>query len=251
MNRVEWELYGETNVDQVTDKTNKGLNSIERNAKKVENAFSMSISSVFLRFLGPLALLQIAISKITESMDKAKQTADAGFNTLANGEDKYASAQEARMAAFFAAQGQEAKAKEESAAGRKLATEKFIDERGFFKGVMEAPLTTFAAIFSQLIPGADDASAYDFVQKGAAEDFAKAQKAEGKKLDGGGASTFKSPEGFGSVIGVGANPVLEAVTRQTDIQMQMLAQLELANSPKASDTDFTKLLKRGNPLNGF
>jgi hypothetical protein len=242
MIKVEWGLEGETNVDDVVNKTNKGLNGIEKNAKRVENAFTMSASSFFLKFLGPMALLQMAISSITESMAKAKQTAEDGFNTLAAGEDKYASAQEARMAAFFKQQEDEAAAKEKSAAGRKAATEKFIDDRGFWRGIVEAPVTTFAAIMSQLLPGVKDASELDWVQKGAAEDWAKAQKAEGKKMEGGGntATSFKSPEGFGNVIGVGANPVLEAVTLQTEIQRQMLAQLEIANGAKANDTDFTK-----------
>jgi hypothetical protein len=31
------------------------------------------------------------------------------------------------------------------------------------------------------------------------------------------AGSFKGPEGFGSVIGVGANPVIEAMTKQTEI----------------------------------
>jgi len=242
MNRVEWELYGETNVDQVVDKTNRGLNGIEKNAKRVENAFSMSASSIFLRFLGPMALLQQAISMITASMEKAKQTTEAGFNALAAGEDKYASAQQSRMAAFFKAQEQEAAAKEQSEAGRKAATEKFFEDRGFWKSAIEAPVATFATVMSQLLPGVKDATELDWVQKGAAEDWAKAQKAEGKKMDGGGATstTFKGPEGFGNVIGVGANPVLENMTLQLEVQRQMLEALELANTLKAGGTDFTK-----------
>lgn len=242
MNRVEWELYGETNVDQVTDKTNKGLSSIEKNAKRVENAFGMSVSSIFLRFLGPMALLQLAISQITQSMEKAKQTADTGFKTLADGEDKYATAQQSRMAAFFQQQEQEAEKKEQSAAGRKAATEKFMDDRGFWAGIVEAPVATFAAVMSQLLPGVKDATELDWVQQGAADDWAKAQAAEGKKMDGGGAtsSTFKGPEGFGNVIGVGANPVLENMTQQLEVQRQMLAALDMANALKSGNTDFTK-----------
>ena len=242
MTRVEWELYGTTNADIVADKTNKSLNGIEKNAKRVENAFSMSISSVFLRFLGPMALLQMAIASITESMDKAKQKSEEGFNTLAAGEDKYASAQESRMAAFFKQKEDDAKAEDLSAAGRKAATEKFMDDRGFWKGLVEAPVSTFAAVVSQLLPGVKDATELDWVQQGAADDWAKSQAAEGKKMDGGGATstTFKGPEGFGNVIGVGANPVLENMTLQLEVQRQMLAALDMANALKSGNTDFTK-----------
>jgi hypothetical protein len=42
------------------------------------------------------------------------------------------------------------------------------------------------------------------------------------------------------VIGVGANPVLETMTLQLDLQRQMLTQLELANNANVGNTDFTK-----------
>jgi hypothetical protein len=239
MNRVEWELYGTTNADQVADQTVKGLNGIEKNAKRVENAFTMSMSSIFLRFLGPMALLQMALSEISDSLEKAKQKSEQGFNALAAGEDKYASAQEARMAAFFKAQEDEMKSKEQSAAGRKAATEKFMDDRGFWKGIIEAPVATFAAIISQLLPGVKDATELDWVQKGAADDWAKAQAAEQKKMQPG-ATSFKGPEGFSNVVGVGASPVLEAMTQQLETQREMLRQLELANQNKTPDSDFTK-----------
>jgi hypothetical protein len=52
---------------------------------------------------------------------------------------------------------------------------------------------------------------------------------------------FKAPEGFSNVIGVGSNPVMEAMAEQTEIQKQQLAELQKLN---AKDTgapkDFTK-----------
>jgi hypothetical protein len=36
------------------------------------------------------------------------------------------------------------------------------------------------------------------------------------------ATNFKGPEGFSNVVGVGANPVLQYMTRQTDIQQEIL-----------------------------
>lgn len=245
MIKVEWGLEGETNVDEVVNKTNKGLNGIEKNAKRVENAFTMSASSFFLKFLGPMALLQMAISAITESMEKAKQTAEAGFNTLAAGEDKYATQQEARMAAFFKQRDAEEKAKVESEAGRKASTERFFEDRGFWKSALEAPIATFAVLAGEF--GIGPGAGAEWIQKGAAEDWAKAQKAEDKKMEDGGATgtPFKSPEGFGNVIGVGANPVLEAMTVQTEIQKQMLAELEMANALRSGSVDFTKTDESG------
>jgi len=58
---------------------------------------------------------------------------------------------------------------------------------------------------------------------------------------GGKDTTFSGPQGFSNVIGVGANPVLENLTRQTDIQQQILEHLK-ATAPTSglTDIDFTK-----------
>ena len=54
-------------------------------------------------------------------------------------------------------------------------------------------------------------------------------------------ANFKGPEGFSNVVGVGANPVMEAMAAQTEIALQQLAELQKLNA-KATDTqtDFTK-----------
>ena len=53
---------------------------------------------------------------------------------------------------------------------------------------------------------------------------------------------FKSPEGFGNVIGVGANPVMEAMNAQLEEAKKQTAALEriAAATPGALPQDFTK-----------
>ena len=55
-------------------------------------------------------------------------------------------------------------------------------------------------------------------------------------------STFQGPQGFSNVIGVGANPVLENMTRQTDIQQQILDYIksQAPQSGRLDLPDFTK-----------
>lgn len=75
---------------------------------------------------------------------------------------------------------------------------------------------------------AADAAAAAQAQKAAAE----AQVAAKKEVDSM-ATTFKGPEGFGNVIGVGANPVLEAMNSQLEeqrTQSALLRQLVDANT---------------------
>ena len=78
----------------------------------------------------------------------------------------------------------------------------------------------------------------DAVQAMIAEDMANNPAAASAMKD----TTFSSPQGFSNVIGVGANPVLENMTRQTDIQQQILEHLK-ATAPSSggiNQPDFTK-----------
>jgi hypothetical protein len=54
-------------------------------------------------------------------------------------------------------------------------------------------------------------------------------------------SNFKGPEGFSNVIGVGPNPVIEAMARQNEIALAQLAELQkISGSTPAGQGDFTK-----------
>ena len=71
-----------------------------------------------------------------------------------------------------------------------------------------------------------------------------------------GPTSFKTPEGFGNIVGVGANPVMEAMTLQLEESRKQTALLENISrgSGGGVPTDFTKspipsraaLLKAGN-----
>ena len=58
-------------------------------------------------------------------------------------------------------------------------------------------------------------------------------------------STFQGPAGFSNVVGVGANPVLQYMTRQTDIQQEILEILKQnrANEGEGVPAPWTERLK--------
>jgi hypothetical protein len=54
-------------------------------------------------------------------------------------------------------------------------------------------------------------------------------------------SDFKGPEGFSNVVGVGANPVIEAMTKQLEEQQKQTALLQnLVDRNPFMSSDFTK-----------
>jgi len=55
------------------------------------------------------------------------------------------------------------------------------------------------------------------------------------------ATSFKGPEGFSNVVGVGANPVMEAMNAQLEEAQKQTALLERIASPEGGvPKDFTK-----------
>ena len=66
-------------------------------------------------------------------------------------------------------------------------------------------------------------------------------QAKKNPLPSGEKKDFKGPEGFSNVIGVGPNPVIEAMARQTEIALAQLAELQkISGSTPAGQGDFTK-----------
>lgn len=236
MLKVEWGLEGETNVDDVVNKTNKGLNGIEKNAKRVGDSFAMSASSIFLKFLGPMALLQAAISWISSAIEESKQKTRDAMDLAVKGESMAVSAETSYLARKYANEDQTKKEAELAKEADAATTKRYLEDNGLKvmnkMGVM--------GWLKYALASTEYGSKQEDVQQAVKELTADEMEKSGGGLTSVKASDFKSPDGFGNVIGVGSNPVVEAVTMQTEIQRQMLAQLEIANAAKTNDTDFTK-----------
>lgn len=237
MTRVEWELYGTTNADQVTDKTVKSLDAVEKNAKRVENAFSMSVSSIFLRFLGPMALFQAAISWISDALENSKQQAKEAMDFAIKGESAALRSSTTYLAQKYDTEDKAKKEKELAEIANAKNAERYLREGNSFKvlnklgamGYLQYGLSTNYS-----------ASQNEDVQQ-AVEELVNAERAKaGKPFQKPGMTDFKGPEGFSNVVGVGASPVLEAMTQQLQVQREMLNQLEVANANRQPDPDFTK-----------
>jgi carbamate kinase len=62
-------------------------------------------------------------------------------------------------------------------------------------------------------------------------------------------TTFKGPEGFSNVVGVGANPVMEAMTAQLEETRKQTALLEaiVNKGPGGVPVDYTKVTASSSP----
>ena len=236
-----------SDVPDAMDRAKSATVSFSKQVEGIQKKFSMAFKDVFLSFLGPLALLGIAmnyIGKLIEENRKkredANQAAIDGTNELMSAEDRY----------YSRKRDNEKKAKEnkeQAGLTREEVTKAFLltdpigraimqirgsgeqNRPGFLKPLAETSLREQATLLSK---NAEIQSAVQLAIKAQAKENPLPAKTD---------TNFKTPEGFSNVVGVGANPVMEAMAAQTEIALQQLAELQKLNA-KGNDTqtDFTK-----------
>ena len=210
-NVIQFSITGDTNAEQVAGRAKAAVGGLDKQMDGIGKKFGSGFKDIFLSFLGPMALLSTAMAFIGKMIsDNQKKHEDAnkaaieGTNALMSAEDKY----------WANKRNNEKKAKEtteEAKTQRETTTREFLetDPRGkkmvddeWRKGALHRILGKH-----EIGPMSRDKDIQDRVQALIAPEAAAA---------GIGASAFKAPEGFGNVIGVGANPVLEAMTSQLE-----------------------------------
>jgi hypothetical protein len=225
----------------VEQTTTKATGKVESQFDKIGKSFGNTISSVFLSFLGPLAIISGIIAFVSNAIAEANQLATDGVNRIAEGKTKLATDEEAKMANFFKAKDAREKEEKEVKAGREQLTRRFLEETE--EGRRLAPHARRG-----IRPGSGDTIEKDpAMQKRALEAFLASP--EGKKYasifeaeKATKENSFKAPEGFSNVVGVGANPVLQALDdtltearKQTELLDKIASKGEQSTAP-----DFTK-----------
>ena len=231
-----------SDVPQAMDRAKSATGSFGKQVEDIQKKFSMAFKDVFLSFLGPLALLGIAMNYIGKLIDDnrkknedANQAAIDGTNALMSAEDKY----------YANKRNNEKKGKEtveQAETERKNVTEQFLqsDPRGQEIVKEELKFGKLASLFKGKNL-AEDPEIQAKVQALIAEDMKKnpLPTTEAAKQ-----ANFKGPEGFSNVVGVGANPVMEAMNLQLEEAQKQTALLEKIASPEGGvPKDFTKETK--------
>jgi hypothetical protein len=276
-NVIKFSINGDTNAEQVTDKVKKSVSALEKNIEGVEQRFKSFGKDLFLSFAAPMVLLNAAMNSISAAIEKNRQAVQDAKAVAEGGGNKYmregtvGSAQEAarrrqdaldrqnaKLAAEalakeqgdqggFAGMGTEAdKALIQYANEGKTLLDKF--GRGLKGGLMMMRLMDYEEDegVQQVLEKrsmARVAADPEMIAKKKAEEAAVKQKeaaesqiAAQKEVDRM-PTSFKGPEGFGNVIGVGANPVLEAMASQLEEVKktnELLAQLVTSGGGRTS-----------------
>jgi hypothetical protein len=239
-NSVKFSIDGDTNAEQVAGRAKAAISGLDKQIAGISAAFGNSIKSIFLSFLGPMALVGAAMAFIGKMIaENAKKREDANqaaidqTNSLMSAEDKY----------WANKRNNEKKDKEtveEAKTTREDVTRSFLETDPRGKKIIDDYINSVgysAGTSANIGYLAQNKPTQDRVQALIAEDMKKNPAAAAALKD----TTFQGPQGFSNVIGVGANPVLENMTRQTDIQQAIL---DFIRTPGAktgiTDVDFTK-----------
>jgi hypothetical protein len=239
-NVIQFSITGDTNAEQVAGRAKAAVAGLDKQMDGIGKKFGSGFRDIFLSFLGPMALISAAMAFIGKMIsDNQKKHEDAnkaaieGTNALMSAEDKY----------WANKRNNEKKAKEdteEAKTQRENTTAQFLETKAGEKIVvreMMARSSSTGETSTSLRDLARDPKVQEEVQALIAEQMKKNPAAGASPKD----SSFQGPAGFSNVIGVGANPVLENMTRQTDIQQQILELLKTRpSSTGITDVDFTK-----------
>jgi hypothetical protein len=234
---LEVNIKATSDVPQAMNRATAAVGGFGKQIDDISKKFGTSFKDIFLSFLGPMAILTTVLAVIGKMIaDNQKKHEDAnraaidGTNELMSAEDRY----------YANKRNNEKKAKEqveEAKVSREDITAQFLktDPRGIQIAKRENEL---AGNLSTLLSAKTPKQIQEEVQLLIAEDIKK----EPAKATPTGPTSFKPPEGFGNVVGVGANPVMEAMTLQLEEarkQTQLLEEIRNGNGGGVP-TDFTK-----------
>jgi hypothetical protein len=238
------DINAKSNIPEAMDKAKSATVSFAKQVEDVQKKFSTIFKDLALSYVAPLVLLNKAFSMITDSLEKSKQEIKDIRDFSAKGESPYLDPKTKYLANLRVATDRE---RLERGMAPKATTEEyayFLQNDPRAKDVLKSAgvganlKALVSGVFSTGDEGASRSlaenpaikSAIDSIIENAAKDFNKPQ------------SNYKAPEGFSNVVGVGPNPVIEAMSKQLEAQLESNRILEqiAAGVPSGNSGDFTK-----------
>jgi hypothetical protein len=213
-----------SDVPQAMGKAGAAASGFDKQLGDIGKKFGSSFKDIFLGFTAPMVILQSLIGAISSAIEKAKQDAKEGLDLIAKGETVFATTDEAKMARFLKMKAATEKEAEQVKAGRQSMTETFLTETDTGKKILQSerekqgPDAYVNPKILSMVKEYQDMALEAFLNSEEGKKYAPIFEAEQNKLKPG---TFKGPDGFSNVVGVGANPVMEKMTRQNEIMEEI------------------------------
>jgi hypothetical protein len=232
-----------SDVPQAMDKAKSATVSMGKQVEDVQKKFSTGFKDVFLAFTAPLVLFNAALNFIQGAIDKNRQQVADAIAFAEKGESKLLSAGDVALARQNAADDATEKEKKLAEEQKTASTEKYLEKGGAWGGNADSVISELwkrgqwvkaAGMYTGLEDMGSDKDVQEIVRQRAL----KGEAAKGMEATG---TDLRKLEGLSNVIGVGANPVLEAMSAQLEqarLQTELLDQI--ASAYANGGTDFTK-----------
>jgi len=236
-----------SDVPQAMDKAKAATTGFGAQIEGIGKKFGSSFKDIFLSFLGPMAILTTVLAFIGKAIADNQKKSEEAHQAALNNTNELMSAQDR----FYANKREKEKLTKEQIEQAKLERENITmeflqnDPRGL--QILQGERTPSQGIGLGMGGGVNapvditrlsrNKSIQDQIQAILAKDIANNPPAPT------GPTSFKTPEGFGNVVGVGANPVMEAMTMQLEEARKQTALLESLNNKSPGGgvpVDFTK-----------
>jgi hypothetical protein len=235
-----------SDVPQAMDKAKSATVSFGKQVEDVQKKFSTAFKDIAFAFVAPLVLLNSAINYISAAIEKRKQDIKEAYDFAVRAESKYLDSETVVLAKTRAAKEQDEKEREMAKTAKQTEFTKFLEQPGMRDKVADE-IGGFRGF--RLKYGLDANSAEDMAKAADVQAViskmiaplvdASKKTVEDKKQPAG--SNFKGPEGFSNVVGVGSNPVMEAMNAQLEEAQKQTALLQQIASPEGGvPKDFTK-----------
>ena len=235
-----------SDVPQAMDKAKSATVSFGKQVEDIQRKFSTAFKDIAFSFVAPLVLLNTAINYISAAIEKRKQDIKEAYDFAVRAESKYLDSETVVLAKTRAAKEQDEKDRKMAETAKQTEFTKFLEQPGMRDKVADE-IGGFRGF--RLKYGLDANSAEDMAKAADVQGViskmiaplvdASKKTVEDKKQPAG--TNFKGPEGFSNVIGVGPNPVMEAMNLQLEESQKQTALLEKIASPEGGvPKDFTK-----------
>jgi hypothetical protein len=265
-----------SDVPQAMEKAKLATVSFAKQVDDVSKKFSTAFKDIALSFLAPLVILNSAISAISSAIAENKQKIKDAMDFVVKGESKYLRPGTVSSGREVERKKQDALDRKNAKLGAEAYAQEQMDaDKGFlgFGGEGDKAVTQYisggngfmdtlgrAINGAGMLLGINNAAGDEDMQKvlesrsqardvndpqvqaqAKATGDAIAQKTNDDAAKAKG-TTFKGPEGFSNVVGVGANPVMEAMTMQLEETRKQTALLEILARPAGGGVpvDYTK-----------
>jgi hypothetical protein len=232
-----------SDVPKAMDKAKAAVTGFDKQVQDIGKKFSTAFKDIALGFVAPMVIVQNILGMIKSDIEKAKQDAKDGLDLIAKGDTQFATSQQKRQASFVQYRIAQQEEEQKVRLGAQKIYEEFLNTRegqGIYNKYLpqfsgpegEATMFTISEM-AQTKKVRDEIEAWFKANQDKLVVPGDAQKTK--------AADFKGPEGFSNVVGVGANPVIEAMNAQLEEQKKQTGLLQnLVDRNPFLSTDFTK-----------